>query len=135
MCMFVAKDCFSILPNPVFQSFPFFCPTFPSLSSPLFQTFFSLSDNFLFFLVQPFLHPHVSNSLSFSCFSFSFLFQSLPKRKTFHFSPSQKFPVLENFFRMQRYKIITTSKQKTNFFFKKTQKKLFFLFPTPLIVL
>ena len=112
-------------------SCPFQVKPSPCICSFWFSPFFSLSDNFLFFLVQPILHHSYSNFLTFSCFSFCPLAERLPKRKTFPFSPPQKFPVLENFFQMQRYEIISTSKQKTNFFFKKTQKKLFFLSPTP----
>ena len=98
------------------------------------RLFFSLLDNFLFFLVQQILHQHIYNPLYFSRFRFSLFFKSASKRKTFSFCLFQKFPVLENFFRMQRYEIISTSKQKTNFFFKKTQKKLFSHAPTPSIV-
>ncbi len=83
-----------------------FCPTpvkpshtFP----PLFlMSFFSLLDNFLFFVVQPLLYSSTRNYLSISCFSFSLSLQSFPKRETFSFQPFQKFPVLGNFFRMQR---------------------------------
>lgn len=85
------------------------------------------------FVVQPILHLDVSNLLSFSCFSFRSLSKSFSKRETFFFSSPQKFTFLENFFQMQRYKILITSKQKTNFFFKKTQKKLFFPSPHPFI--
>lgn len=115
-----------------------FCPTpvkpshtFP----PLFlMSFFSLLDNFLFLVVQPLLYSSTRNYLSISCFSFSLSLQSFPKRETFSFQPFQKFPVLGNFFRMQRYEILITFKQKTNFFLKKTQKKLFFPSPTPSFV-
>ena len=95
--------------------------------------FFSLLDNFLSFVVQLLLHLSLSNSLFISCFQISSLSKSFPKRETFLFQPLQKFPVLENFFRMQRYEIIITYKQKTNFFLKNTQKKWFFHFPTLLI--
>lgn len=148
---------FHVLQPPVTASFRFFPRTFilatrhlpikiaysfcPFGSSPPFtiplhflRPFFSLLDNFLSFVVQPILHLDVSNLLSFSCFSFSLSLQSFPKRETFFFSSPQKFTFLENFFQMQRYKILITSKQKTNFFFKKTQKKLFFPSPTPSFV-
>lgn len=148
---------FHVLQPPVTASFRFFPRTFilatrhlpikiaysfcPFGSSPPFtiplhflRPFFSLLDNFLSFVVQPILHLDVSNLLSFSCFSFSLSLQSFPKRETFLFSSPQKFTFLENFFQMQRYKILITSKQKTNFFFKKTQKKLFFPSPTPSFV-
>ena len=83
-----------------------FCPTpvKPSYTfPPLFlMSFFSLLDNFLFFVVQPLLYSSTRNYLSISCFSFSLSLQSFPKRETFSFQPFQKFPVLGNFFRMQR---------------------------------
>ncbi len=112
-----------------------FCPFGFSLhcTIPLhfFKPFFSLLDNFLSFLVQPILRLFTSNSLYFSCFSFLSLEKYFQKRKTFRFSSSQNFPVLENFFQVQRYKIIITSKQKMNFFSKKTQKKCFPPSPPP----
>lgn len=114
-------------------SYPF-CPILCSHPCTFLQhflwPFFSLLDNFLSFVVQLFLLFTFSNPLIFSCFSFSALSKSFPKRETFLFLPLQKFPVLENFFRMQRYEIITTYKHKTNFFLKKSQKKWFFLSPT-----
>lgn len=86
------------------------------------------------FVVQPILHLDVSNLLSFSCFSFCSLSKSFSKRETFFFSSPQKFTFLENFFQMQRYEILITFTYKTNFFFRKTQKKLFFPSPTPSFV-
>lgn len=86
------------------------------------------------FVVQPILHLDVSNLLSFSCFSFCSLSKSFSKRETFFFSSHQKFTFLENFFQMQRYEILITFTYKTNFFFRKTQKKLFFPSPTPSFV-
>lgn len=86
------------------------------------------------FVVQPILHLDVSNLLSFSCFSFCSLSKSFSKRETFFFSSPQKFTFLENFFLMQRYEILITFTYKTNFFFRKTQKKLFFPSPTPSFV-
>ena len=113
------KNCLFILP--IWFLSPFTIPLH------FLRPFFSLLDNFLSFVVQPILHLYVSNLLSFSCFSFSLSLQSFPKRETFLFSSPQKFTFLENFFQI-------TSKQKTNFFFKKTQKKLFFPSPTPSFV-
>lgn len=120
------KNCLFILP--IWFLSPFTIPLH------FLRPFFSLLDNFLSFVVQPILHLDVSNLLSFSCFSFCSLSKSFSKRETFFFSSPQKFTFLENFFQMQRYKILITSKQKTNFFFKKTQKKLFFPSPTPSFV-
>ena len=111
-----------------------FCPILFN-SSLLFHTlpqiFFSLLDNFSSIRIQSSLHVQPSNRMYFNHFIFHFICKSFPKRKTFLFQPHKKFPVLENFFRMQRYKIITTSQQKKQTFFQKTQKKMFFHSPTP----
>ena len=123
---FPIKNCLFILPIWFLSPSPFL---FTFLDH-----FFSLLDNFLSFVVQPILHLDVSNLLSFSCFSFCSLSKSFSKRETFFFSSPQKFTFLENFFQMQRYEILITFTYKTNFFFRKTQKKLFFPSPTPSFV-
>ena len=114
-----------------------FCPTpvkpshtFP----PLFlMSFFSLLDNFLFFVVQPLLYSSTRNYLSISCFSFSLSLQKFSKTGNFFISALPKVSRFRELFSDAKIGNYLNFQTIIRLFFQKNSKKIVFPLPYPVI--